>query len=757
MTSERLIQELAIGFLSLDGKSICTIKIADKVINAFCERFRHQISTLENVTHSHLEDFLTYLKQNFQTRQEHEQKKHPWLSLFHSFKQCFSNIISKEKWPYIPRVRNTVNGHTPYAMKMMLIALRAEIDRIRSKMDRCEEAVTNGRILSFKYFEESLNSKKQILTKTQLKELETQLNNIALDLEYRSLSTLTILAKKWEVGISTLSKWKRQLKINKWRKDSKLAAFSEKQLEILRKDLFPSPRLMKKELAIKFGISTATIAEYEIKFARGLRPTELVEEISITKEDVVATICHYLPGWPLQGHIVTTRKVYQCYEVPSGILIAEFEDEADAKALALKIHGFVKQSNNNKSEKPINPGEKILRNFSYRTNLGKHLRQLFPNYAREITELYFPTTYDWTCILLYWCCKTGWNQETIRSVNVFQLMQVMKGNSTLSAFSRKHVSIKGEKTRSQPDSKPAIFVHVSDQEDKYGLYRVIADYYEFSKRLRPYLKGDEINCILTGFRSKNNRYSLTMFGPSESCCPTPFASSMPVTEFFNRNPIFEDEGESERIKTTNSMKLRTSYESALEFMGIPLMLRAFIFGHKTWDTTTSYYGSDTVSSTLQNEKIRVHLDTLSEKAFKGELKRYEQVKKENGDNVVQLFTHMGNDIFVCWNNTKPTWEGHEKRISGGHCDIFCQCLQCKQSCVTEDSLPYIVRWQWDIEEWKKEASFADFPVFMYKRYQAICEIIEMCRKDEYWQTVLDNAQDKALDENFFVPPIWSAI
>jgi len=756
VVSDRLLKELAIGFSSTDGKSLSKIKKADKVISFFCERFCHQISTIDEITASHIEDLLRYLKLAFPTRVIKEKKVHPWGDLYRSFKRCFDEVIGEEKWPYLQRIRTTTNGHTPYALKMMLVALRAEIDRMRGKMHRWETDATKGRVIQ----EEDL---KEYLHSTRPKLNEEQLKDLALDFELLSFPTKKDLLKKWGLKRhSMLNDWKWHLQTNKKpNKSSKLAALSEAQIEVLQKDLFPTPRLLQKDLCKKYGITRETLMKYIKAFSKGERQRVYIQTLDISREDVVATICHYLPEWPLIGRSrsESIKIKYLCYEALGGILRAEFSNKDEANSFAEIIQGVVRSNGDNKNLAAMNPGEKLIHNFGKGTLIGKHLNKLFPRGIREITELYFPTTYDWTCILLYWCCKTGWNKETIRTVSAFQLAQMTKGNSELAVFSREHVSIKGEKTRSQPEDNPALYVHVSDVEDKYGLYRVLADYFEFSRCLRPYLKGDEVNCILIGVPNANTNTGirLSMFGPSDSCCDAPFKDTSSVIEFFKRNPIYEDEGESERIEQTDSMRLRTTYESALEYMGIPLMLRSFILGHKTWDTTTSNYGSDIVSSSLQNERIREHLHILSEQAFKGELKRYEQLKKERGVSVAQLFTHMDNDVIVCLNRNKPTWAGHEEWVSGKSCDFFSQCLLCEQSCVTEDTLPYLVRWQWDIEQWKVEADFGDFPAFLYKRYQAVREILEMCNKDEYWQTVLDKAQDRALDENFFVPPIWSAI
>lgn len=203
------------------------------------------------------------------------------------------------------------------------------------------------------------------------------------------------------------------------------------------------------------------------------------------------------------------------------------------------------------------------------------------------------------------------------------------------------------------------------------------------------------------------------------------------------------------------MRIRTSYESMLEFKGIPLSMRRLLMGHENPDTSMTPYGSDQVSIDIRRDRLRKNLEQLEEKAFKGELLRYGQINKPKPSNkIIQLFTHLENPVFICKDRTKPTWKHSEQSLERGTCNSFEKCLFCEQCYVTVESLPFLIRWKRDIRSWLIEAP-ADRNIEIILYLQAIEEILELCsNENQTWNKALIDAEMKEMNPDFIAPPFW---
>jgi hypothetical protein len=269
--------------------------------------------------------------------------------------------------------------------------------------------------------------------------------------------------------------------------------------------------------------------------------------------------------------------------------------------------------------------------------------------------------------------------------------------------------------------------------------------------------------------------ALSIFGGGAYSAPPNEKSGL--NRFLERNPIYEDELELKdcipdgmeadlanpagspnrfsRIWKTTATKMRTTYESWLKSKDVPLWMRRSIMGHKSETTTMTSYGSERVSLGIRQRQLNNLLNEVEQKIFKGQLLRWEDAvaaaRKALKGNVVQIFSHLMCDIFVCENPMMPTWPGHEIYVVG-HCTEFDECLFCEQCMITVDSLPVLIRWFNDLKDMQKLVGPVGISDKLNLRKQAIEEVFDLCRNGgQEWRQALEKAYETEMDPAFTAP------
>lgn len=758
--SNRLLMEFGAVFEDTDGHALAVVNGCEREICEFCLFLTNtpnpnKIHSLNNLNLTIFNDYINHLKRKHPTKHTNGRTTHPWKRKWGALHARLRKSIPKEKFPYITeQARNTTDGHTPYAMGLMLDALRSEIDRIREKLH-----VAGDGTVSLKWFE---------------------------------------LAKRGRVFDHDMLKAYVP---------GKTSMFTREQLDTLEKAFFEPDGRSHDQLAKDFSMTISELYTLKQKWvAKGRengRPTPKLtyDDVDLKIEDIIATISYYLPNWPVSGWVLLSGTNYRVYRSEAGILHGIYTDEKEAITVANAIGGVVVTTNrmtnhprNKITNNRLNPAEIIIIYSGQKAGqpgiynfLGQKLRELLPGGFRSLRDNYFPTTYDWTIILLYWIVLTGWNLEAIRSVNRLDVLRQIKKGGTNDLLSKVHATftaeidqryeenvaeLTGEKLRGQPEGRPKLFTHVSDRSEPYGLFRVIEDYYKLTEPFVKYLSCEDVNRLLFGF----SRAQQTVF--SIFTRHLTFVSSKPsnkfpsfnnnhihnINTFLERNLIFEDENHTQRIMHTTARQLRVTYFTTLRSLNVPITTLAFLAGHESIDTHLVHYSSGQHGTKILREKSRRLLNVVADKAFSGTLTRYTQTAKKHHPSTIIAFTHRNNPFMLCANPYSPSWPNNEdylaKRSNGmpsTACDHFEMCLMCNQCQVTEDTLPFLVRWLSDLHEWRRAHGGGNFPYFMHRRYQAIQEVFELCESDEYWRAKLRNAEVIAETDEFDAPPIWRSV
>lgn len=775
-----LLREFGGIFASNEGWGLSKVSHSSNAIKHFCQYqseidLNKRINSIQDLTISSIYDFVIYLQRIHPSKNHKSKTSHPWHSLYKDFLTAIRPFIRSESIPYIPVPdQSVIESHSPYAMNLLLKALRQETDRIRGKIGKWKQSVKRGKIIDIGPYV-GIKSGRQIkFTESQLDELEEFFFGNSYGLSNNNLML------KYRIAHKNIDIYRQKVRNNEELPLTVTNRFTEEELDELKNGLFLPERPSYSSLAERMSSTRQIITGIKYRWIKDGRPLGRDSfDIDFSIDDIVATIDHYLPDFPVVGHF-DTAKPYRVYKSERGVLHCVCSTLKETEKISCNIKGHhISDRKDSRFNKRMNPAEMLIAYRKTSTNnshISKLLDKLLPNGVQTLLDKYFATTYDWMVLYLYWLCLTGWNREAILSVNVLQLKRLLKNNGRLDVLSNEHTTLEtiidtslkqgvplmitGKKNRSQPKNKPMIFTYTSDRNDKYNLIKTLGEFYELSKPLRKYLPLDKANNIFIGASITNKE--LTSFGVQNA----ETFNIYQIHEFFKKHEVFEDPEHTIRIKSTDSRKLRATYFSTLQYMGVPITSLQFLGRHKHKDTTVSHYASNKIATVIKHEKARKMLEEVEKEIFQGTLKKYTNTSsKKHEPNTMQVFTHLQQDISVCLKPFEPTWDGNEHYIPRNKngrttksCDHFHMCLLCKQCVITESTLPFLVKWDSDIREWKKKAGFTDFPVFMEKRFQAISEIFELCdASGEYWKKALQYAEVRALENDFNAPPIWRSI
>jgi len=403
-----------------------------------------------------------------------------------------------------------------------------------------------------------------------------------------------------------------------------------------------------------------------------------------TRADIIKTICHHVPGFP-------------------------FERGATIK----KTEGKPRK----------NVGEWLLKEIkkcagesqTTNTSVRKIIKKMFRG-STSLYQYYYPTQYDAACIIMYWALVTGWNRGAIESVGRDELNLGLKRNKYQGILNNNYIVLRGIKPR-RSQGKTKYVTHISDLNDEYGLYNVVKDFYSFTGTIRHLVDSKKARCIFLTVPEKGN--VPMCFGPGSKSSDFARLSAgelnrtrkrktqiQPAEKFLAKHEIFDSP--SVRVKTVTWRILRTSYETVLEDMDLPLYVRQKLMGHVSMDTTMLFYGSDSKSYKLQFEKLGkiltdIHGELAGAKFFQGAILPPERDprRQQSGKVEYHIFTDWQNNyIMLCESATTPTWTGHELYVKPGKkCTFIAKCLLCKSCLIDKNTLPHLASWDMDITDY----------------------------------------------------------
>lgn len=330
----------------------------------------------------------------------------------------------------------------------------------------------------------------------------------------------------------------------------------------------------------------------------------------------------------------------------------------------------------------------------------------------ELLRLYYPTAIDQTAIVFFLSLQTGWNKETVMAIDGENFEHPLTG-----AIATNQTLISSEKHKSQsartPYFTPKTFLAASNRSDKYSAYSLICLAKELSL---PFIKTRFQNASVVGSEEYKPLFSCIrgyreMRGTTRTRRPIGRFSSvgsksiwrLGAIEFLERYEIYDNGRRLIRAADLDGRLRPTWVRFVRDRLKRPLSVVALLQGHAAIETTDVHYDSSGPALAERRARLRTELnqilDLLRERTFKGLVGIRGIIDKSLGK--FRLFTIPGHEriLWACMNSFHPDWPGSSIRITNGSkCTEISECLQCSQVCVTEDSLPFLMRRQEIIQQ-----------------------------------------------------------
>lgn len=310
--------------------------------------------------------------------------------------------------------------------------------------------------------------------------------------------------------------------------------------------------------------------------------------------------------------------------------------------------------------------------------------------------MYFPSMIDSASIYLMLALQTGWNKETILSIDPNNYEHVLTG-----AISENQSLIFSEKHRGQ-DSNLAYshskeFIASSDKDDKYSIYNVI----QLAKKITSPLQGykfdylhmyhqeEDLNTLFLCLRywadwvSKGGRH--TSISQNK-------AFQTAIRHFINKHKI-KEHGKQISVIGDITLRIRVTWMQ-IKRKKLPLTIVRLVQGHSHKDTTDKYYDNSGAANKERKKRLRIEqekiITLLRNREFKGIIGT-----QANNDATASLkifhIPGQKNILWGCANQYNPTWHGAETEITKEEkCYSISNCLFCKQIRLFEDSVPYLM-------------------------------------------------------------------
>ncbi|WP_426136268.1 hypothetical protein [Pseudomonas sp. PWP3-1b2] len=313
----------------------------------------------------------------------------------------------------------------------------------------------------------------------------------------------------------------------------------------------------------------------------------------------------------------------------------------------------------------------------------------------ELLGMYYPTGVDMAALLQFLMIQSGWNKETVLSIDPDNFEHILSG-----AVNENLKMLFGEKQKSQSIGKeyeaPAQILATSNSADPYAVCNLVRLAEKLSEPLLNHEfdvsttldNGEELSKLFLflrawgDFKSTGGRHGSISFPKSYHTAAKQFFDLYPVYE--NGKRLVAAKDIARRLRPTWSQHRRRTD---------PLSIVSLQMGHAQQRTTDIHY--DSSGAAMQRRRVELRsaleeiMDLLGARKFEGLLgKRASELA-----NVIPRFFHIPGHtapLWGCMDQTAPSWPGADRQLREGQkCFAIEKCLGCDKVWVTTDSLPYL--------------------------------------------------------------------
>lgn len=322
----------------------------------------------------------------------------------------------------------------------------------------------------------------------------------------------------------------------------------------------------------------------------------------------------------------------------------------------------------------------------------------------QLLAEYFPTAIDITAIVLFLMLQSGWNKESVLSLDQNNFEHILTG-----AIGESLAVIFSEKNKSQSTGKtyfdPKQVLAQSDKDDPYSTFNLI----QLAKNLTEPLHDKSFD-VMPVSRDDDSMNRLYCFlrpwgewggkGGRHSSISNQKSFMMGVRAFLDAYPIYENGRRLEGPKDL-TRRLRPTWQ-LFKRKEHPLSFVSTQMAHSSVETTDIYYDSSGLATQERKKRLRNELEAivslLRARQFTGMLGKRAQAEAKAE---LKIFVIPGqeNALWGCGNQYSPDWVGASRYVpKGAKCCYIQHCLGCSQIRVFEESLPFLIERLAHVEE-----------------------------------------------------------
>lgn len=399
--------------------------------------------------------------------------------------------------------------------------------------------------------------------------------------------------------------------------------------------------------------------------------------------DVLVTLQQQFPDYPLNtdlNTLITKMSGFQSdYKkgLYNGTILGEIDNIFDA--LRYKVGGACKKRVNAKApfiDSKIGTWEEIL------FQLHPSRQELLP-------------------IFLLIMIQSGWNKETVLSINLEDFTHALNDLANSD-----NILIKSSKARGQQKGKPyfetKVIYAISSKKDKYSAFNLLTLLKKITCELRNSFHFTNLEkgaFFSEAFICLKYESSWNNTGGIISSLSSKNVYSGAMVCFLNKHKIYEN-GFLFSKSSDFTARIRPTWQVYKKRLGVSSKIISILMGHESMETTDVHYDSSAIASFDRVKRLGHELNGIEADLKNGSFKgRLIQIREEKTTNSKFKIGHIFADykqsderlICLCHDSSNPTFKNHEYYVKSDEvCKFITKCLLCKQSVITRNSLPYII-------------------------------------------------------------------
>ncbi|WP_122503030.1 hypothetical protein [Pseudomonas viridiflava] len=341
--------------------------------------------------------------------------------------------------------------------------------------------------------------------------------------------------------------------------------------------------------------------------------------------------------------------------------------------------------------------DNIIKIILYRTSVANQKNRVEVQILTtdEILGLYYPTNEDMAALLTFMMFQSGWNKETVLSLDQDSYEHPLTG-----VIEEAIKVVYSEKNRSQNNGKPfekPKRIHLpSRNDDPLSFYNLVGLCQRLAEplathpldKIRETAEADKMNPLFYFIRMKGDwfkggRYTSIAWTPSFL---VGIKSLLKMYEVVDNGKRLESASElTRRLRPTWLLHKKKSN---------PISLLSTTMGHSDRDTTDIFYDDSGAARQERLQRLRTELEEiirlLRARQFKGMLSKHAQAEASAQLKVYHLPGH-DKPLWGCANQDGADWPGAELIASTSKkCYSIPNCIFCSQMRVFQDTLPFLI-------------------------------------------------------------------